>query len=222
MNTSDAALDPITFQIIDRIRRNRISTTEVADCLGKSGALPNVIPLNRQHFRVGPVYWVYAYNESNWELHEQVREVGEDQILLVETFDCNGRAVFGELVAKFAILYRQVAGIVVCGKLRDVPHLLKENWPIWYEGPTPIGCFNRKNESPLDPQIVSSRRELYSGAIAVCDDSGVVVIPRSAQSPSFLDALDAIEELEDKWFECIDRFKWDTFETVCLKKYETK
>jgi hypothetical protein len=29
-----------------------------------------------------------------------------------------------------------------------------------------------------------------------------------------------IEEQEDVWFNCIDRLKYSTFETVCLKKYE--
>ena len=28
-----------------------------------------------------------------------------------------------------------------------------------------------------------------------------------------------IEEQEDIWFDCIDRRKWDTFDTVCMKKY---
>jgi len=38
----------------------------------------------------------------------------------------------------------------------------------------------------------------------------------------FLQKLDWIEEQEDIWFDCIDRLKWDTFDTVCLKKYREK
>ncbi len=52
-------------KIIDYIRRNRVSTTEVADCLGKAGVLPNVMPINRGHFKVGNVKWVYAFDNSN-------------------------------------------------------------------------------------------------------------------------------------------------------------
>ena len=33
-------------KIIEYIIQNRISTTEVADCLGKAGVLPEVLPLN--------------------------------------------------------------------------------------------------------------------------------------------------------------------------------
>jgi hypothetical protein len=59
----------------------------------------------------------------------------------------------------------------------------------------------------------------YDGAIAVCDDTGVTIIPKNVQDESFIDKLNAMEELEDIWFDCIDRRKFDTFDTVCLKKY---
>jgi len=212
----------IQSAIMDKIRRNRISTTEIADCMGKTGAVPNVEPINRGHFRIGPVFWVYAYNESNWDVHKQLREVPEGCVVLIETFNCNDRAIFGELVSKFLFLYRQVSALVVRGRLRDVPHLIKENWPIWYEGPTPIGCFNRdlSIETPFDPVVLDERTASYRDAIAVCDDSGVVVIREPYINEAFLKKLDWIEEQEDIWFDCIDRRKWDTYDTVCLKKYQ--
>lgn len=212
-------MDSLTDQIIDRIQRNRISSTEVTDCLDKSGALPRVVALNRGHHRVGRVFWTYAYNESNWELHEQLRGVPERAVVITETFQCGSRAVYGNLVAKFLILYRQSAALVACGSLRDAPHLIKENWPIWMEGLTPVGCFNRPNSEPLDPAVLEERRTRYDGAIAVCDDTGVVIVGKESLNEEFLTKLDWIEEQEDVWFDCIDRRKWDTFETVCLKRY---
>ena len=65
----------IRERIIETIRRNRISTTEVADCLGKTGVIKNVVILNPGHFQVGPIRFAYAYNRSNWELHEQLQHV---------------------------------------------------------------------------------------------------------------------------------------------------
>jgi regulator of RNase E activity RraA len=141
---------------------------------------------------------------------------------VTEAFDCEDRALYGHLVAKFLLLYRQVAALVACGNLRDAPHLIKENWPIWSEGVTPVGCHNERSRAPLDPTLVAERRARYDGVIAVCDDSGVVIIPVAAQTDGFLAALDRIEEQEDIWFDCIDRRKWDTFETVCLKRYLTE
>jgi regulator of RNase E activity RraA len=207
-------------QVIEKIKRNRISTTQVADCLDKSGAVEGVRALNPGHHRVGPVFWTYAYNESNWEFHEQICEAPEGAVVLTETFACGNRAVYGELVAKYLILYRQVAALVLRGWLRDAAPLLKERWPLWVEGTTPIGCHNRKNEAPLNPDILAQRRAVYAGAIAVCDDTGVVVIPGASVNEALLARLDWIEEQEDIWFDCIDRRKWDTYQTVCLRLYE--
>ena len=55
----------IKKEIIDKIRKNRISTTEVADCLGKAGLFEGAHIVNRGHFAVGNVKWIYAYNEHS-------------------------------------------------------------------------------------------------------------------------------------------------------------
>lgn len=209
----------IINKIIKRIAINRISTTEIADCLGKKGALPSIHPLNSGHFRVGKVFFVYAFNESNWELHEQIQKVSQGNILLVETHNCQDRAIFGDLVSKYLTLYRRVGAIVVNGFMRDAHSLIKENYPIWCKGVTPIGCFNKKNENELAANIINAWKDKYEGAIAVCDDSGVVIIPREVIEKEFLEKLEFMELQEDIWYYCIDTKKWSTFDTVCLKKY---
>ena len=207
-------------QIIKYIRVNKVSTTEVADCLGKTGVLPNVMPVNRGQFQVGKVKWVYAYNESNWDVHEQVRDTEKDDIVYIETFQCGDRAIVGELVSKYILLYRQAAAIVTNTKMRDAHRLIKEQYPIWCTGFSPVGCFNMKNSQPFDQAIIKDRMENVNGSIMVCDDSGVVIIPKEQITEDMLQKLIAIEEQEDIWFDCIDRRKWDTFDTVCLKKYK--
>lgn len=210
----------IKEQIIDYIRKNKVSTTEVADALGKTGRYKKILPINTGHFKVGEIFWAYAYEESNWELHEQLENVEENKVILVETFNCKERAIFGELVSKYLLLYRQSIAIVTDGYLRDAHNLIKENFPIWCNGVTPIGCKNQKIDEPFDQRIIKERKEKYDGAIAVCDDSGVVIIPKEKMTQEFLDKLHFIEEQEDIWFDCIDRRKWSTYKTVCLKAYK--
>ena len=209
----------IAEKIIEKIKKNRISSTEIADCLEKTGAINGLMPLNRGKFCVGKVFWVYARDESNWEVHEQIRDVREGDIVFIEPFNCNGRAIFGELVSKYLLLYRQVNGIVVKGKMRDLPHLIKENWPIWFEGANPVGCFNRKPVSSPNLELITQHHNLYHNSIAVCDDTGVVIIEKQHHTDEFIKKLEWVEEQEDIWFDCIDRKKWSTFDTVCLKKY---
>ena len=211
-------------RIIDYIRRNRVSTTEVADCLGKSGALRGIMPINRGHFRVGNVKWVYAYNESNWTVHEQIISTNENDIVFIEAFNCGSRAIIGELVTKYIILYKQAAGIVCNAPFRDAAALIRENYPVWCSGFTPVGCFNSKPEIEMDPNTVKQHFDKFDGAIAVCDDCGVVIIPKEYHTEAFLQQLHKIEEQEDIWFGRLDRNKENTFDIVCLKKYlrETK
>ena len=60
-------------KIIKYIEQNRVSTTEIADCLGKRGALADVLPLNSRHFVVGEVCYLYAVAESNWTDRKSTR-----------------------------------------------------------------------------------------------------------------------------------------------------
>lgn len=205
-------------RIVDYIRRNRVSTTEVADCLGKSGVYAGVSAVNRGHFAAGPVYWVYAIHESNWNVHDMFRFIPEDSIVLVSNEDCGERAIFGELVSKFALLYKRAAALVIDGNMRDAHRLIKENYPIWCRGFNPVGCFNKQTPL-LDDAALREFHAKYDGAVAVCDDTGVVIIPPDYITEDFYKKLEAIEAQEDIWADCINHRKWTTYDTICLKKY---
>lgn len=206
--------------IIDFIKRNRVSTTEIADCMEKSGSIYNVKAINRGHFAVGNLFYVYACNATNWDVHEQIQEVKDKDIVFVDVLDSLEKAVFGDLVSKYLILYKQANAIVTNGVLRDAPKLIKENWPIWCNGFNPEGYINEQiKKTNKQIEEIKKKQSFYNDAIIVCDDTGVVVIPKSFHNENFLEKIKHIEEQEDIWFDCIDRKKYSTFETVCLKKY---
>lgn len=60
---------------------------------------------------------------------------------------------------------------------------------------------------------------MYDGSVAVCDDCGVVIIPKELLNEAMLESLIKIEHQEDIWFDRLDRYKENTFEIVCQKKY---
>jgi len=207
-------------KIIDYIKRNRVSSTEIADCLGKKGAIFNTHAINKGHFQVGNVFWVYACGGTNWEVHRQIEKVQDGDVVYIEAFDHLDKAIFGDLVSKYLMLYKQAAAIVTNGLLRDAPRLIKENWSIWCNGFNPVGYINEEiiiNKETKN--TIEIRQKYYKDAIAVCDDTGVVIIPNEYHNEEFLNKIKFIEEQEDIWFECIDRKKYSTYETVCLKKY---
>ncbi len=208
----------IANQIIDYIRKNRVSTTEVADALGKQGSLPAILPVNAGQFRVGKVKTIFTANESNYTLHEQIRSVEEGDVAVIFAHACNERALFGSLVSKFLVLYLQAQAVVADGNIRDIAVIKRENYPVWSRGTNPIGCFNQK-VAPFPKELERELRHRYEGGIAVCDDGGVVVISPDKISADTLERLKKIEVQEDIWFFCLDTLKWDTKKIVCDKSY---
>lgn len=217
---STQELTQIEEKIINYLRRNRVSTTEVADCLGKSGAIKGVFAVNRGMYHAGKIRYIYGCMESNWPIHEQARDVQPGEIVIMDGIEVNDRALVGELVVKFITLYQGAEAVVMLGNARDINDIIKQRYPVWCMGYSPVGCFNRQvTLSPEGELQLQHQRAFYEGGIAVCDDTGVVVIPKEQITEEFLRKLEFIEEQEDTWFECIDRRKWDTYDTVCLKKY---
>lgn len=210
----------INEKIINYITKNRVSTTEVADCLGKAGVVENVLPLNRGHFAVGEIQYLYAIQDSNWSVHEDLDVMPTtDKIIFIDAIDVHGRAIIGDIVSKYILLYMGNKAIVCTGKMRDAHYLIKENYPIWCNGVSPVGCFNKPvNRAEFD-QIIEERKKRFQNTIAVCDDSGVVVIPHNQITEEFYNKLVEIELQEDIWYDCIDRRKWSTYKTICLKEY---
>lgn len=210
----------ITREIINVIRKNRISSVEVSDALGKAGVVDGVAPLNKGHFIVGEVQYIYGHSESNWSIHQQAENLEEGGILLVDAFNCKNKALFGDIVTKYLLLYKRLDGLVVNGFLRDVHRLIKENYPIWCQGATPIGCYNQDIPLPEEiKKLAESKHLSLKDSILVCDDSGCTLIPNNKIDQDLLEKLNFIELQEDIWYFCIDTLKWSTYKTICQKDY---
>lgn len=208
-------------KIISYIKRNRVSTTEVADCLGKKGALKGISTLNRGHFAVGEVQYIYGIDNSNWSIHEELEKYNpKGKIIFADAIDIeDNRALFGDLVSKYITLYLENIAIVTNGWLRDAHILTKENYPIWCAGVSPIGCYNTEVDKMPYINTIEEHKKIYEGSVMVCDDSGVVIIYKEQLNDEFYEKLKFIEKQEDIWYDCVDRRKWSTFKTVCLKDY---
>lgn len=212
-------MESIVTEAINLIEANKISSTEIGDVLGKTGQIEGVHALNKGMFKAGEVAFIYAINNSNYEVHRQLAEKDiKGKILLVYNVNCD-KAIFGDLVTKYIMLYKQAKAIVVTGKLRDAHTLIKEQYPIWLEDVSPIGCVNRQNGEDLSVKEYEQLKTQYEGSIMVCDDSGVVMIPKEKISEQLLTKLNFIEFQEDIWFYCLDTLKMSTFDIVCKKKY---
>jgi 4-hydroxy-4-methyl-2-oxoglutarate aldolase len=208
-------------QIIQYINNNRISSTQTADALGKKGVIDHdFIPMNPTLFVSGQIEYIYASNKSNWTIHQGAESLSKDKIIYVDNIDCGDLALFGELVAKYIILYKSCKGIIVNGRLRDISEIKKYNFPVWYKGNNPLGCFNSDIELTDDQyNIVKNRKEYFEKCIVVADQTGVTFIEDTSDLEDLYTRLENIENLEDLWSYCINVLKWSTYETICKKRY---
>jgi len=208
----------IDKEIISFLKKNRVSTTEVADALGKTGVLSDVLPVIEDMHEVGRIHCVFAANESNYQVHDEIRNVNENDIIIVFVHNCGDRAILGELITKYSLLYRGAKALVVDGKVRDIAAIKRSKFKVWCKGTNPIGCSNAAaGKFPQDKR--DKLMSKYNGAIAVCDDGGVVIIDNSNVHAEMLNKLRCIEMQEDIWFFCLDTLKWDTKRIVCDKEY---
>jgi Demethylmenaquinone methyltransferase len=215
-------MDTAKIRIIQYLENNRVSTEEIADILGKTGVIKGAYPINNDQYIVGEIQYVYAYNNSNWPVHEQLRDLQPGRVVFVDTiFVDDEHAVFGELVSSFIMENRKAKAIIINGAMRDFDGIRKRKYPVWCKGITPIGCFNvQPNRNAEINRQAKAGIDYYDGAIAVCDASGVVVIPKSEINDEFISKMDNMVEQERIWFECVEKRGWNTFDTVCLKKYK--
>ena len=216
-------MNDLTQKMISLIKKNRISTVEVADALNKTGVIEGPKPLLRGKFVVGTVQYIYGHSETNWPIHEQGENLQEGGILFVDSFNCGTKAIFGDIVAKYFILYKGIEAIVVNGLIRDVHTIVKERYPIWCTGITPLGCFN-KEVKPSDEilKMAEERKKFFEGGIIISDDSGCTFIAKEKITEETYKRLEFIELQEDIWYYCIDTLKWSTYKTICEKAYLTE
>lgn len=211
-------LEPAAVKIIETIKLNRISTTEVADALGKRGVLHGLLPVTHDLHCVGPVRPVFTAFNTNYGIHDQVRDVEAGEVVVVYTHECEGRAILGDLIAKFITLYRRAEAVAVNGLVRDASRLRRERYPVWSTGFTPLGCYNVQGE-PFPSDTERKIRAEVEGGVAVCDDGGVVIIPAAEVNEGTLEKLNNIELQEDIWSYCLNVLKWDTKKIIVDRDY---
>ena len=214
-------MNKIRDQLIRYIKVNRVSTTELSDALGKKGSIPGIRPIEYQsaRHRVGKIKCVFAYNNSNFLVHEDLKNVKPNDVVIVFAKKINHKSIIGDLVAKYTLLYKQACSIVVLGNVRDLQKLIKEKYPIWCKGFNPVGSENNfKGNYPKKEK--NNILKKFEGGIAVCDSTGVVLVEKSMVTKKLLDKIKFIEQQEDSWYYYLDVKKWDTKKIIVDKDYD--
>jgi regulator of RNase E activity RraA len=203
-------------EVVKFIKQNRISTTEICDAVGKTGALGFVAPVTFGLHRVGSVRHIVLEGESNAPLHQEFTKILEGEIVLIQPKRSGifNVSPIGELMVKQALLYSGAQAVVCSGPIRDLSRIRREGYAVWSVGANPIGMTN-------DPLGSSSFGDFHKG-IAVCDDGGVSLVQSQVNLSTLCEQLALIEIQEDIWSFCLNTLRWNTFETIVMKRYLTE
>ena len=167
----------------------------MSDALLKSGSILGIRPIEYQNARhkVGKIKCIFAYNNSNFLVHEGLKNVEENDVVIIFAKKFNNKSIIGDIIAKFTLLYKQASSIVVLGNVRDLPKLIKEKYPIWCKGFNPVGSEN--NFTGNFPKGEKSKiLKKFEGGIAVCDATGVILVENKKISNKLLDKIKFIEK----------------------------
>lgn len=208
----------IKDELIKFLRTNKISTTELADSLAKTGGIPALLPIIAESYAVGVAHCIFTANGSNYYVHEQVTAIQPGEIALIFSEYCEGRAVFGDIIARYILEVKKATAVVVQGAIRDADEIRESGYPVWSQGFAPIGCVNIPTV-PFPADQEHSLRQKYENCILVCDGCGVVAILEKYQNEDTLRRLQALRVQEQVWNHCIFELGWNTYETICQKRY---
>jgi 4-hydroxy-4-methyl-2-oxoglutarate aldolase len=116
----------------------------------------------------------------------------------VIVLDNHGRmdcTVWGDILTVTAKL-KNIAGTVIEGVCRDVPNIVKEQYPLFSRGRFMMTGKDRVMVEAMNVIVSIGKVQVKPGDILVGDDSGVVVIPREKASEVLKVAME-IEEAEN-------------------------
>ena len=172
-----------------------LQTGYAVDAMGGRGALDYRIkplwPVGRP--LAGVALTCHCGPADNLALFAALGSAQPGDILVAATDGFTGTAVTGDLLMGMA-RNRGVAGLVTDGLVRDLAGLVSAGLPVFCAGLTPNSPV-RNGPGTVGMPVVLGGVTVESGDILLCDNDGVVVIPR-AEAGQVIAALATVRAAE--------------------------
>ena len=153
-----------------------LPVANVGDAMDRISAVDSSIrPMWRGARVVARAYTVMTRSGDNQGVHEAVDLAAPGEVLVVNGFADESRALVGELLAGRAKA-NHLAGFVVDGAVRDVDAIEELGVPVFARAVTPAGPYKMGPHRQQVP-IALGGQCVLPGDVVVGDAVGVVVIP---------------------------------------------
>jgi len=177
VRTEFERLDPDLMQ-----RFGDFCSTDISDLLNRLYAVdPGIVCLTgSQHRLCGPACTVKVFPGDNLMVHKVLDVAKPGDIVVVDAHGSSMNAVLGDLISTKA-KHRGIAGFIVDGFVRDIPDILKLDFPVFARGATPIGPLHR-GPGEVNYPVCCGGVVVSPGDLVVADGAGIVVIPQEIAS----------------------------------------
>lgn len=164
-------------QIVEAFRS--LPPANVADCMGRLCALSAEIRLlskPSQPISVGVALTVKARPGDNLMIHRALNIAGPGDFIVVANEGDRSHSLIGEVMATFAT-YKQIAGLILDGPIRDIEAISQMELPIYGTGTTPGGPY-KEGPGEVNVPISCGGVSIEPGDIILADADGIIVIPK--------------------------------------------
>ena len=114
-------------------------------------------------------------------------------------------AGIGGLMAT-AMKYRGLAGAVIDGSVRDLPHIEKLQFPVYSRGVVPSTTINHYRFAGVNVPVKCAGVTVNPGDMIAADEDGVVVAPR-AHAADILKKAQELDDTEHRMIPFIEKYK---------------
>jgi RraA family protein len=170
------AFDRLSVDVMQKF--GEFPSPEISDQLNRLYAVtPEIRCLTEpRHQLIGPACTVKVFPGDNLMVHKALDVAQPGDVVVVDAGASRMNAALGDLISTKA-KHRGIAGFVVDGYVRDLPDILKLDFPVFARGTTSIGPLHR-GPGEINYPICCGGVVVNPGDIVVADAFGVVLIPR--------------------------------------------
>jgi len=155
---------------------SKVSTANISDAMHRKGAMKGITPVIKEGVKVvGRALTVRTMNGDWAKAVEAIDHAKKGDVLVV---DAGGgqTAVWGEL-ASWSCRVKGIAGVVIDGACRDIPHIKNLDFPIFVKHIVP-NAGEPKGHGEIGCEILCGGEAVRTGDWIIGDENGVVVVPR--------------------------------------------
>lgn len=194
--TVDSGWERPDPEILQAFRQYQVAN--IGDAMERLGIVDGgIVPIWQGARAVGSALPVLTVAGDNRAVIEALDHIRPGDILMINAFGYNGRAIMGDnLAQRFA--HFGAVGAVLDGYARDRSIIERLGFPVFARGLTPAGPF-KNGPGTIGEAVAIGGVVVNPGDIVAADEDGVIVVPvrRAAEVLAKVAAVVALEAAKD-------------------------